>query len=547
MAHLDSVSTPLLTIDDLSVTFSTPAGPVEAVQQADLVVNRGETVALVGESGSGKSVTALSVLGLLPYPKATHPSGSIRFDDQELLGAGDKALMRIRGDRISMIFQEPMTSLNPLHSVEKQITETLKQKANLSAQQVRDRVIELLQRVHIHDPESRLGAYPHQLSGGQRQRVMIAMALANEPDLLIADEPTTAVDVTTQAQILDLIAELREHSGMSVLLITHDLDVVRKTAERVYVMQAGKIIEDGDTASVFRAPARTYTQQLIAAEPQPRSRSIPENAPVVLQGKKIQVWFPIKKGVLRKTVDYIKATDDVNLSIRAGETVGVVGESGSGKTSLALALLRLISSRGEIELLGRPLQGLRQQSLKPLRRQMQVVFQDPFGSLSPRLSVGQIVAEGLVAHNIGNETEQQEKVIHALEEVGLDPSTRHRYPHEFSGGQRQRIALARAMIMQPEVLVLDEPTSALDRSVQAQMINLLQKLQHDHALAYLFISHDLKVIRALSDQIIVMRQGKVVEQGDAETILDNPTHPYTQALMSAAFDLTVSDTSVVSQ
>ena len=547
MAHLDSVSTPLLTIDDLSVTFSTPAGPVEAVQQADLVVNRGETVALVGESGSGKSVTALSVLGLLPYPKATHPSGSIRFDDQELLGAGDKALMRIRGDRISMIFQEPMTSLNPLHSVEKQITETLKQKANLSAQQVRDRVIELLQRVHIHDPESRLGAYPHQLSGGQRQRVMIAMALANEPDLLIADEPTTAVDVTTQAQILELIAELREHSGMSVLLITHDLDVVRKTAERVYVMQAGNIIEDGDTTSVFRAPTQAYTQQLIAAEPQPRSHSIPENAPVVLQGKQIQVWFPIKKGVLRKTVDHIKATDDVNLSIRAGETVGVVGESGSGKTSLALALLRLISSRGEIELLGRPLQGLRQQSLKPLRRQMQVVFQDPFGSLSPRLSVGQIVAEGLVAHNIGNETEQQEKVIHALEEVGLDPSTRHRYPHEFSGGQRQRIALARAMIMQPEVLVLDEPTSALDRSVQAQMINLLQKLQHDHALAYLFISHDLKVIRALSDQIIVMRQGKVVEQGDAETILDNPTHPYTQALMSAAFDLTVSDTSVVSQ
>jgi len=547
MAHLDSVSTPLLTIDDLSVTFNTPAGPVEAVQQADLVVTRGETVALVGESGSGKSVTALSVLGLLPYPKATHPSGSIRFDDQELLGAGDKALMRIRGDRISMIFQEPMTSLNPLHSVEKQITETLKQKANLSVPQAREKVIELLQMVHIQEPESRLGAYPHQLSGGQRQRVMIAMALANEPDLLIADEPTTAVDVTTQAQILELIAELREHSGMSVLLITHDLDVVRKTAERVYVMQAGRIIEDGDTASVFRAPAQTYTQQLIAAEPQPRSHSIPENAPVVLQGKQIQVWFPIKKGVLRKTVDHIKATDDVNLSIRAGETVGVVGESGSGKTSLALALLRLISSRGEIELLGRPLQGLRQRSLKPLRRQIQVVFQDPFGSLSPRLSVGQIIAEGLVAHDIGNPTEQQEKVIQVLEEMGLAPATRHRYPHEFSGGQRQRIALARAMIMQPEVLVLDEPTSALDRSVQAQMINLLQKLQHDHGLAYLFISHDLKVIRALSDHIIVMRQGKVVEQGDADTIFDNPTHPYTRALMSAAFDLTVSDTSVVAQ
>ena len=547
MAHLDSGSTPLLTIDDLSVTFNTPTGPVEAVQQAGLVVNPGEAVALVGESGSGKSVTALSVLGLLPYPKATHPSGSIRFNDQELLGAGEKALMQIRGDRISMIFQEPMTSLNPLHSVEKQITEILKQKANFSARQVRDKVIELLQRVHIQEPESRLGAYPHQLSGGQRQRVMIAMALANEPDLLIADEPTTAVDVTTQAQILELMSELREHSGMSVLLITHDLDVVRKTAERVYVMQAGRIIENGDTTSVFRAPTQTYTQQLIAAEPQPRSRFIPENAPVVLQCKQIQVWFPIKKGVLRKTVDHIKATDDVDLSIRAGETVGVVGESGSGKTSLALALLRLISSRGEIKLLGHPVQGLRQRSLKPLRRQMQVVFQDPFGSLSPRLSVGQIVAEGLVAHGIGNETEQQEKVMSVLEEVGLDPDTRHRYPHEFSGGQRQRIALARAMIMRPEVLVLDEPTSALDRSVQVQMIDLLQSLQQLHGLAYLFISHDLKVIRALSDWIIVMRQGKVVEQGHADTIFDSPTHPYTRALMSAAFDLAVTDTNTVAQ
>jgi len=547
MAHLDSGSTPLLTIDDLSVTFNTPAGPVEAVQKADLVINRGETVALVGESGSGKSVTALSVLGLLPYPKATHPRGSIRFNDQELLGAGDKVLMPIRGDRISMIFQEPMTSLNPLHSVEKQITEVLTKKAKLSPRQVRDKVIDLLQLVHIQEPESRLGAYPHQLSGGQRQRVMIAMALANEPDLLIADEPTTAVDVTTQAQILGLISELREQSGMSVLLITHDLDVVRKTAERVYVMRAGNIIEDGDTASVFRAPTQTYTQRLIAAEPPARSSSISDNARVVLQGKQIQVWFPIKKGVLRKTVDHIKATDGVNLSIRTGETVGVVGESGSGKTSLALALLRLISSRGEIELLGRPIHGLRQRPLKQLRRQMQVVFQDPFGSLSPRLSVGQIVAEGLVAHDIGSETERQEKVIQVLEEMGLDPGTRHLYPHEFSGGQRQRIALARAMIMQPEVLVLDEPTSALDRSVQAQMINLLQRLQHDHGLAYLFISHDLKVIRALSDHIIVMRQGKVVEQGDADTIFDNPTHPYTRALMSAAFDLTVSDTSVVAQ
>ena len=547
MAQHYSQREPLLTIDDLSVTFSTASGPIEAVRHASLTVSRGETVALVGESGSGKSVTALSVLGLLPYPKARHPGGSIRFDHQELLGAGEKTLMSVRGDRIAMIFQEPMTSLNPLHVVEKQIAETLKLRKNLDDQQAREKVLELLRLVHIPEPESRLTAYPHQLSGGQRQRIMIAMALANEPDLLIADEPTTAVDVTTQAQILELIAELREHSGMSVLLITHDLDVVRKTAERVYVMQAGRIIEDGDTASVFRAPAQTYTQQLIAAEPQPRSHSIPENAPVVLQGKQIQVWFPIKKGVLRKTVDHIKATDDVNLSIRAGETVGVVGESGSGKTSLALALLRLISSRGEIELLGRPLQGLRQRSLKPLRRQIQVVFQDPFGSLSPRLSVGQIIAEGLVAHDIGNPTEQQEKVIQVLEEMGLDPATRHRYPHEFSGGQRQRIALARAMIMQPEVLVLDEPTSALDRSVQAQMINLLQKLQHDHGLAYLFISHDLKVIRALSDQIIVMRQGKVVEQGDADTIFDNPTHPYTRALMSAAFDLTVSDTSVVAQ
>ena len=547
MTQLESDSTPLLTIDNLSVTFNTPASSVEAVQQADLVVNRGEAVALVGESGSGKSVTALSVLGLLPYPKATHPSGSIRFNDQELLGASENALMQIRGNRISMIFQEPMTSLNPLHSVEKQITEILKQKAKLSTRQTRDKVIELLQRVHIQEPESRLGAFPHQLSGGQRQRVMIAMALANDPDLLIADEPTTAVDVTTQAQILELISELRERSGMSVLLITHDLDVVRKTAERVYVMQAGRIIENGETTSVFRTPTQTYTQQLIASEPQPRSRSIPDNEAVALQGKQIQVWFPIKKGVLRKTVDHIKATDGVDLTIRMGETIGVVGESGSGKTSLALALLRLISSRGEIKLLGQSIQGLRQKSLKALRRQIQVVFQDPFGSLSPRLSVGQIVTEGLVAHGIGNETERQEKVIQVLEEMGLDPDTRHRYPHEFSGGQRQRIALARAMVMQPKMLILDEPTSALDRSVQAQMIDLLQSLQEMRGLAYLFISHDLKVIRALSDQIIVMRQGKVVEQGDANAIFNSPTHPYTRALISAAFDLTVPDPTVVTQ
>jgi microcin C transport system ATP-binding protein len=547
MARSSPHPEPLLTIDDLSVTFSTASGPIEAVRHASLTVSRSETVALVGESGSGKSVTALSILGLLPYPKARHPGGSIRFDHQELLGADEKTLMSVRGDRIAMIFQEPMTSLNPLHVVEKQIAETLKLRNNLDDQQAREKVLELLRLVHIPEPESRLTAYPHQLSGGQRQRVMIAMALANEPGLLIADEPTTAVDVTTQAQILDLITELRNNLAMGVLLITHDLDVVRKTADRVYVMRRGQIIEDGHTDSVLSHPKQAYTRQLVEAEPHRLTRSIPENSPVVLRGNQIQVWFPIKKGVLRKTVDHIKAADNVSLAIRAGETVGVVGESGSGKTSLALALLRLISSRGEIELLGHPLQALRQRRLKPLRRKMQVVFQDPYGSLSPRLSVNQIVAEGLVAHGIGTETERDARVIEALEGVGLDQTSRHRYPHEFSGGQRQRIALARAMIMQPDVLVLDEPTSALDRSVQVQMIDLLQRLQREHALAYLFISHDLRVIRALSDQIIVMRRGKVVEQGHADTIFSNPTHPYTRALMSAAFDLAVSDETALAQ
>ena len=547
MVRTDSQENPLLAIDDLSVTFSTPSGPVHAVQRASLTVGRGETVALVGESGSGKSVTALSILGLLPYPKASHPGGSIRFDHQELLGAGEKTLMSVRGDRIAMIFQEPMTSLNPLHVVEKQIAETLKLRDNLNDQQAREKVLELLRLVHIQEPESRLTAYPHQLSGGQRQRIMIAMALANEPGLLIADEPTTAVDVTTQAQILDLITELRNNLAMGVLLITHDLDVVKKTADRVYVMRRGQIIEAGHTDSVLNRPKQEYTRQLIEAEPRRLTRSIPENAPVVLQGKAIQVWFPIKKGVLRKTVDHIKAADNVSLAIRAGETVGVVGESGSGKTSLALALLRLISSRGEIELHGHPLQALRQHRLKPLRRKMQVVFQDPYGSLSPRLTVSQIVAEGLVAHRIGTQTAREAQVIDALEGVGLDPAARHRYPHEFSGGQRQRIALARAMIMQPDLLVLDEPTSALDRSVQVQMIDLLQRLQQEHALAYLFISHDLRVVRALSDQIIVMRRGQVVEQGLADTLFRHPAHPYTRALMSAAFDLTVSDETVIAQ
>ncbi|MEW6297512.1 MAG: ABC transporter ATP-binding protein [Thermodesulfobacteriota bacterium] len=532
------MTAPLLQVRDLSVSFAMPAGEVKAVRHISFDVDKGETVALVGESGSGKSVTALSVVQLLPYPRAFHPSGSIRFRGQELIGAGEALLRRVRGDRIAMIFQEPMTSLNPLHTIEKQVNEVLFIHKALGRAAARARTVELLRLVGFPDAEQRLGAYPHQLSGGQRQRVMIAMALANEPDLLIADEPTTALDVTIQAQILQLLKDLQARFGMALLLITHDLAVVRKMADRVCVMTQGEVVESGPAAAVLTCPRHPYTRRLLAAEPQGRPLSARDNAPVVMAAQGVRVWFPLKAGILRRTTGYIKAVDGVSLRVREGSTVGVVGESGSGKTTLGLALLRLIPSEGAIQFCGRELQGLSAKALRPLRREMQVVFQDPYGALSPRLSVGQIIEEGLRVHRLGGTPAERRALIDtALAEVGLDPETRDRYPHEFSGGQRQRIAIARAIVLRPRFIVLDEPTSALDMSVQAQIVDLLRELQARHRLAYLFISHDLRVVRALSDEVLVMRAGQVVEQGPAAEIFANPKEPYTQALIAAALEL----------
>ncbi len=536
---------PLLSIKDLSVTFQVPGDDVDAVRGVSFDIAAGETLALVGESGSGKSVTALSILQLLPYPVAFHPSGSIIFKDEELIGANGDRLQRVRGGQIAMIFQEPMTSLNPLHSIEKQIGEALILHKGLAAKACRDRVLDLLDLVGVHNAAQRMSAYPHELSGGQRQRVMIAMALANEPDLLIADEPTTALDVTLQAQILELLANLQRKLGMAVLFITHDLAVVEKIADRVCVMNEGKIVETGEIKSLFKKPKHAYTKKLLDAEPKGIKTPKKKGAPVVLEGDGIKVWFPIKKGVMRRTVDHVRAVDGISLKIREGETVGVVGESGSGKTTLGMALLRLQSSEGAIQLFGRDLQGLKNKEIRPLRREMQVVFQDPFGSLSPRMSVGQIIEEGLLVHGIGDGSREREQlVIDVLEEVDLDPDSLNRYPHEFSGGQRQRIAIARAMVLRPRFVVLDEPTSALDRSVQAQIVDLLRQLQTRHKLAYLFISHDLKVVRALSDHVIVMRAGKVVEEGSVQTIFDAPKEPYTRALMAAALDIETTDATI---
>lgn len=527
----------LLEIKDLSVAFRNEQGQVDAVRHVSLTVDRGESVALVGESGSGKSVTALAIMQLLPYPTALHPNGSIHYAGQELMGADQATLRRIRGNQVSMIFQEPMTSLNPLHTVEKQINETLLLHKKMSATAARERTLELLNLVQIRNPEQRLSAYPHQLSGGQRQRVMIAMALANEPDLLIADEPTTALDVTVQAEILALLKDLQHRLGMALLLITHDLGIVRKMTDRVYVMQHGEIVESGTTQTLFNQPQHPYTQALLAAEPQGQPLPCQADAQQILNAQQIKVWFPIKAGVMRRTVDHIKAVDGIDVSIHQGQTVGVVGESGSGKTTLGLALLRLIHSEGQIHFDGHDIQHWRSKRLRPLRREMQIVFQDPFGSLSPRLSVQQIIEEGLRVHRMGNAAYCEQAVIEVLQEVGLEPDCRHRFPHEFSGGQRQRIAIARAMVLKPKLVVLDEPTSALDMSVQAQIVDLLRSLQQRHQLAYLFISHDLKVVRALSDEIIVMREGRVVEQGAAEQIFEQPKTAYTQTLMKAAFEL----------
>jgi len=533
------MSHPLLTVDDLSVTFRGSGGAVAAVRHVSFDIGEGETVALVGESGSGKSVTALSILQLLPYPLAFHPSGSIRFKGTEMIKAERSTLQSIRGDRIAMIFQEPMTSLNPLHTVEKQVSETLfLHKPGLSRSAARDRVLELLHLVGLPEAASRLGAYPHELSGGQRQRVMIAMALANEPDLLIADEPTTALDVTIQAQILALLKDLQARFGMALLLITHDLGVVRKMADRVCVMNNGEIVEHAPVQQIFETPQHPYTQMLLAAEPKGEPVFARDDAPVVVKADDVKVHFPIKKGVLRRTVDHVRAVDGISLTVREGETVGVVGESGSGKSTLGFALLRLVESRGGIRFETRDIQGWPVHRMRPLRRQMQVVFQDPYGSLSPRLSVGEIVEEGLKIHGIGRTgNEREPMIVQALKEVGLDPETRFRYPHEFSGGQRQRIAIARAMVLKPRFVVLDEPTSALDMSVQAQIVDLLRDLQRRHKLAYLFISHDLRVVRALSTQVIVMKDGVVVEAGPTRRVYDSPEKDYTKALLAAALNL----------
>ncbi len=535
----------LLEVADLSVTFGRGPGAVTAVKGVSFALAKGETLALVGESGSGKSVTALSLLQLLPYPLAHHGAGaSVKFRGQELMGAGESALRRIRGNEIAMIFQEPMTSLNPLHSILKQVSEALIIHKGMGRIEARRRVLELLHLVGIRDPEKRLDAYPHQLSGGQRQRVMIAMALANEPDILVADEPTTALDVTIQAQVLGLLKRLQRELGMALLLITHDLAIVRRMADRVAVMTDGEIVETGATRQIFEAPQHAYTRKLLAAEPKGKVESVPGGAEVVMAAEDLKVHFPIKRGVLKRTVDYVRAVDGVSLQVRAGETLGVVGESGSGKTTLGFALLQLIAeAKGPVSYKGGRIDGLSQRQLRPLRSDLQVVFQDPYGSLSPRLTVGDIVTEGLAIHEPQlSESGRRDRIAEALQEVGLEPAMAARYPHEFSGGQRQRIAIARAMILKPDFVVLDEPTSALDMSVQAQIVELLRELQSKHDLAYLFISHDLRVVRAMSHRMLVMKDGKVVESGAAEELFERPQHPYTERLLKAALEVVIEDT-----
>ena len=535
---------PLLNVSNLAVSF---AG-VPAVKGVSFAMARGETMALVGESGSGKSVTALSLLQLLPYPRATHPTGSIIFDGQEMVGADERTLRKIRGNRISMIFQEPMTSLNPLHNIEKQIGEVLLLHKGLRAGKARERILELLDLVGIPDPASRLKALPHELSGGQRQRVMIAMALANEPELLIADEPTTALDVTIQAQILELLQDLQNKLGMALLLITHDLQIVQKMAKSVCVMKDGEIVERGVGHGLFENPKHAYTKKLLSAVPTGNAPDLPENAAELLETSNIQVRFPIgRKGLLGRPERYIVAVDRISLSLKQGETLGIVGESGSGKTTLAMAILRLLKSDGDITFDGQDIRKYAGADLRKLRRDMQVVFQDPFGSLSPRMSIAQIVGEGLEIHEPDLTVEQREaRIAEALHEVDLPQNAMDRYPHEFSGGQRQRISIARALVLKPRFIVLDEPTSALDTSVQAQIVELLRDLQARHKMAYLFISHDLRVVRAVSHRVMVMQGGKLVESGAAADIFDNPQQPYTKALLAAALDLKAAGTYFVS-
>jgi microcin C transport system ATP-binding protein len=539
------VTDTLLDIRDLSVAFGEGERQVLAVDRVSFSIGKSETLALVGESGSGKSVTALSIMKLLPYPVAHHPSGAVTFKGRELLGLSERDIRSVRGNDITIVFQEPMTSLNPLHTIEKQIAEILLLHKGIAGAAARKRIVELLTEVGIPQPESRLGAYPHQLSGGQRQRVMIAMALANEPDLLIADEPTTALDVTVQAQILKLLKDIQSRLGMSMLFITHDLGIVRKIADRVCVMQHGKIVEQGEMERVFTAPQHPYTKALLAAEPKPDPAPPRPQAPVVVETEDLKVWFPIKRGVMRKVVGHVKAVDGISVTVRKGETIGVVGESGSGKTTLGLAILRLISSQGPIVFMGKPIQGLKFKEMRPLRHDMQIVFQDPYGSLSPRMSIADIIEEGLRIHQ--PRLSDEARVVQALTDVGLDPQTRHRYPHEFSGGQRQRIALARAVVLEPTFVVLDEPTSALDMLIQSQMVDLLRDLQKRRDLTYMFISHDLRVVAALASRLLVLRNGKVVEDGEAAALFKAPKTDYTRALFAAAFNLETAAAGVVSQ
>ncbi|MBU6506651.1 MAG: ABC transporter ATP-binding protein [Alphaproteobacteria bacterium] len=529
----------LLEVKNLGVNFALPDRTLAAVKGASFALDKGETMALVGESGSGKTVTALSILQLLPAPPASHPPGSsIRFDGVELVGAPESELRHIRGGRIAMVFQEPMTSLNPLHTVAKQIGEALWLHKRMNGTAARERTIELLRLVGLPDAENRLQSYPHQLSGGQRQRVMIAMALANEPDLLIADEPTTALDVTVQAQILKLLKDLQARFGMALLLITHDLGVVRKMADRVCVMTQGEIVEAGAAREVFARPRHPYTRHLLDAQPKGAPVVPADGAPVLMDGEDIKVWFPIKAGLFRRVTGFIKAVDGINLAVRAGETLGIVGESGSGKTTLGLALLRLLESQGVILYDGKRLDQISGRALRPLRRELQIVFQDPYSSLSPRLTIGQIVEEGLKVHNLGGDAAGRRRLVEeALDAVALPHDAVDRYPHEFSGGMRQRLAFARILALRPRLIVLDEPTSALDMSLQAQMVDLLRDLQRRYAIAYLFISHDLRVVKALAHEVLVMKDGKAVEQGSARQIFETPRQAYTRALMAAAFNL----------
>ncbi|MFL4469813.1 ABC transporter ATP-binding protein [Tateyamaria armeniaca] len=523
--------TALLTVTDLSVGFRQDGQLTQAVRNISFSVDRGETVALVGESGSGKSVSALSTVSLLG--DSAEVSGSVTYDGQQMIGADERLLRKVRGNDISFIFQEPMTSLNPLHTIEKQLGESLALHQGIAGQEARARILELMDKVGIRDAESRLGAYPHQLSGGQRQRVMIAMALANQPDILIADEPTTALDVTIQAQILDLLGELKKTENMGLLFITHDLGIVRRIADRVCVMQNGEIVETGPTAEIFANPQHPYTQKLLSAEPTGQPAPVPVDATLIAETQNLKVWFPITAGLLRRTVGHVKAVNDATFQIRAGETVGIVGESGSGKTTLALAIMRLIASEGGIVYMGQDIRGWKVRELRRLRKDMQIVFQDPYGSLSPRMTAAQIISEGLAIHGVEGGRPEREVVAEVMAEVGLDPLTMDRYPHEFSGGQRQRIAIARAMVLRPKLVVLDEPTSALDMTVQVQIVELLRGLQQKYGLAFLFISHDLKVVRAMSHKVLVMKQGDVVEQGSADDLFERPQSDYTRTLLQA--------------